>query len=88
MQVQPIDIPTKKFVDFPLNDSPDSTCIFDHAPRGTHRQQYVDLRKSLICAGIDDVSYGMDDVSDDDNDRLIADVASACAEIRKLNKRI
>lgn len=70
---------------YPANTSADSQCVLDHAPQGTSRQAYMDLRHALSLSGVCPFE-GQDGVPDAENDQLIMDLAKTLARLRTDNK--
>lgn len=69
----------------PANRDRNSGCMWDHAPNGSTRQEFIDLRASLVMSGIHDPGE-VDDISDEDYDKFLSGLAETCADIRKRNK--
>lgn len=70
---------------WPPNHSLDSKCELDHAPQGTSRKEYLDIRHSIAITGSCPFE-GQDGVSDADNDKYIADLAEIFATLRARNR--
>jgi hypothetical protein len=70
---------------YPINSNTDSQCILDHAPQGTSRQEYINIRHSIVMSGVCPFE-GQDGVSDEDNDKYIMDLAETFARLRATNR--
>jgi hypothetical protein len=72
-------------IDYGTFRNPYSSCMLDHAPYGSTRQEFLDLQRALRHSGIEDVGWGKDDETDEVHDARIERVARECASIRIRN---